>query len=242
MGIIVSGSLAMADLMVFNDEITKSARQVDLDGAPAILANIGNRCLTYSSSGRKVDVANHHASIELSFYAGDELILQSVFPMKELSSLVNMSLRWLTQNVISGEPLPVKMNKIPSPIDGKYYDTVDIAVHINSSLETLELYREFTEQGMSYVQDKSGYGYKIGAIGGRPNWIAPLIHVINGVRVLYVEATGVVVDWDAIDVWIKERVKDGTPIVTDPINLRAEINSVIQKRNSGTGVQGGDKS
>ncbi len=113
----------------------------------------------------------------------------------------------------------------------KDYKSVDIAVQISSSMETMALYKEFTDLKLKFTQDRSGPLVTVGNINDRPICIAPLIHVIEGVRVLYVEATSVLVDWEMIDNWIREVTgKPDIKIQNSPINLPGDINSVLWNR------------
>lgn len=113
----------------------------------------------------------------------------------------------------------------------KDYKSVDIAVQISSSLETLALYQDFKERKWSYEQDRSGPLLTIGNFGGRPICIAPLIHRIGGLNVMYVEATSPLIDWDFIDNWIREVTgKPDIHIQSDPINLGSRISSLLWER------------
>lgn len=113
----------------------------------------------------------------------------------------------------------------------KDYKSVDIAVHINSSLETMALYQSYVDRGWTYKQDMSGPLKTIGKWSSKPVCVAPLIHVINGVRVLYVEATSVLVDWDMIDVWIKAVTENpDIKIQCEPSNLGSDIQGILWQR------------
>jgi len=113
----------------------------------------------------------------------------------------------------------------------KDYKSVDIAVQISSSLETVALYQEFKERKWSYEQDRGGPLIPIGRIADRPVCIAPLIHRIGGVNVLYVEATSPLIDWDMIDNWIREVTgKPDIQIQNDPVNLAGSIGSLLWTR------------
>lgn len=109
--------------------------------------------------------------------------------------------------------------------DRKNFLGADVVVEINSSYETMMLYKEFVEKCMSYKQDMGGYMVTVGKLDGRPICVTPHIHTIDGVKVLYVEATSQVVDWVMIENWIKSVVKEGTGIVSNPINLMCVVQS-----------------
>lgn len=117
--------------------------------------------------------------------------------------------------------------------DKKNYLGVDIAVHINSSMETSALYNEFKELGHTYIQDMGGPLITVGKLDDMPVCIAPMIHKVGGVNVLYVEATSVVVNWDMIDEWIKKTVREDVKIVSDPINLISSIHQIQHKIEKG---------
>lgn len=114
-------------------------------------------------------------------------------------------------------------------MDIKDYATVDVAVHIHSAAEVNWLYNDFTSLGWDYKQDTGGPLITIGHIDGRPICIAPLIHEINSVRVLYVEATSALVDWTMIDSWVAARIRRGASIVSDPVNLHGHINQILEQ-------------
>ncbi|MNY45814.1 hypothetical protein D3C86_1809450 [compost metagenome] len=46
----------------------------------------------------------------------------------------------------------------------------------------------------------------VGMIDGRPVCIAPLVHVVNGRKLMFVEATSQLVDWKLIDDWLYTNV------------------------------------
>ena len=123
-----------------------------------------------------------------------------------------------------------RMPHVTTMRDDKPYDKVDVVVQLNSSYETMALYAEFKLRKMSYEQDMGGYMHTIGHINDRPICVSPMIHVIDGVNVMYVEATSPLVDWDMIEEWIKDRVPENVRIVTDPTNLLCEIRSVKRNR------------
>ena len=127
-----------------------------------------------------------------------------------------------------------RMPHVTTMRDDKPYGTVDVVVQINSSYETMALFSEFKEHNMSYKQDMGGYMHTIGHINDRPICVSPMIHVIDGVNVMYVEATSGLVDWDLIEEWIKGIVPEDVRIVTDPTNLLGEIRSVIRNREAAT--------
>lgn len=76
-----------------------------------------------------------------------------------------------------------------------------------TSYEALMLWREFhQEQKLSWVQNNSGWLECVGKVGDREVWISPLAHIVNGRKILFVEATSVVVDWDLIEEYLKKNV------------------------------------
>lgn len=113
----------------------------------------------------------------------------------------------------------------------KDFKSVDIAVQISSSLETSTLYEIYCKRNWSFKQDMGGPLVKISEWAGRPICVAPLIHVIDGVRVLYVEATSALIDWDLIDEWIKSVTgKDDIKIENNPGNLPGQISNILWNR------------
>lgn len=107
--------------------------------------------------------------------------------------------------------------------DGKDYSTVDIAVQISSSFESSMLYSQYKEKGYTYEQDMGGNLFTIGHLEKRPVCIAPMIQVVNGIRILYVEATSDVVCWSMIENWIKVKVGKDIEIITNPANLISHL-------------------
>lgn len=112
----------------------------------------------------------------------------------------------------------------------KPYGSVDLVIQISSSYETMALYREYMELKMTYKQDMSGYLHTIGHINDRPICIAPMIHVIDGLNVLYVEATTGLVDWEMIEEWVNARVPKGTQMCNDPSNAISYMRSAIRNK------------
>lgn len=116
----------------------------------------------------------------------------------------------------------------------KDYKSVDIAVEISSSLEVSALYTLFKEHGWSYQQDRGGPLLTVGKLVDRPICVAPLIHVIEGVRVLYVEATSGLVDWNIIEEWVRSVTgKDNIRIQNEPNNLFGDIQAILWRREQG---------
>lgn len=126
--------------------------------------------------------------------------------------------------------------RVTSFFDDKPYDTVDVVIQISSSLESLDLYRTFVDQKLTYKQDCGGYMHTIGHINDRPICIIPLIHNVGGVNVLYVEAQSALVDWQMIEDWVKHVVPEGTPMCTSPINALGYIRNAIHKKEGTTDV------
>lgn len=73
-----------------------------------------------------------------------------------------------------------------------------------NSFESLTLWQEWhKERGYSWVQNSSGWLVKVGAVGDKEIWISPLAHIVNGKKILFVEATSTLIDWDIIDDYLK---------------------------------------
>lgn len=120
--------------------------------------------------------------------------------------------------------------RVTSFFDDKPYDTVDVVLQISSSLESLDLYRTWVDQKLTYKQDMGGYMHTIGHVNDRPVCIAPMIHNVGGVNVLYVEAQSALVDWEMIEDWVKRVVPEGTPMCSSPINALGYIRDAIRKK------------
>jgi hypothetical protein len=126
---------------------------------------------------------------------------------------------------------PRRVTKI---FDDKPYKSVEVVCLISSSMETMALYQEFTgeDRNWSFKQDMGSHQHTIAWIEDKPVAITPWVHVVNGVTVMYVEAQSALIDWDVIEVWIKERVREGTPIVIDPTNLISAISQISRSKES----------
>lgn len=115
--------------------------------------------------------------------------------------------------------------------DGKDYSMVDIAVAINSTYETGQLYNAYCEAKWKYQQDMGGNLITVGKLEGAPVCIAPMIHTIEGVRVLYVEATSGVVCHTMIEAWVKAKINNPkVEFLTSPDRLVYEIRDKIAEK------------
>lgn len=114
--------------------------------------------------------------------------------------------------------------------DGKDYSTVDIAVEISGTAVTSWLYNEFKELGYSYKQDMGGNLINIGNVGGNSVYVGPMIHVIEGVRVLYVEPTSGIVDHGMVCDWVAGKVGKDVEYITDPGRLKYAVRDIVNAR------------
>lgn len=233
MSLTISGSMVMADLLNFDSKLSREAVKVDL-GADSenksILVNIGNERMVYTLDGRKVEVHVDHADVVLTFYLGTQKIFVSSLKNSSVDQQVNAALNWLTGNPVSSEPMPQKDLRVQSPEDGKDYSTVELVVQISSSYESMCLYREYTALGLTYKQDMGGPLKRIHCGGRNEVYVSPLIHVVDGVRVLYIEPTSAVIDWFAIEEWVKRRVPEGTLMLNDAGRAVGEIRSIARSK------------
>lgn len=124
--------------------------------------------------------------------------------------------------------------RVTKVMDDKPYQTVDVVCQISSSLESMALYKEFVDspRNWSFKQDMGSHQHTIAWVNDKPIAVTPWVHVVNGVTVMYVEAQSALIDWDVIDVWIKERVRKDTPIVIDPVNLISVITQISRSKES----------
>lgn len=114
-------------------------------------------------------------------------------------------------------------NRVTDLRDDKPYDKVECVILLGSNVETSALYSQYKELGWEYKQDMGGYLHTIGYINDRPICVSPMMHVIDGVNVLYVEANSELVDWEMIEMWTKDRVREGIPFCIDPGNAYNSI-------------------
>lgn len=77
-----------------------------------------------------------------------------------------------------------------------------------NSFESLELWKYWhQEKGYTWVQNNHGWLVKVGEIiKGKEVWISPVAHIVNGRKILFVDATSSVVDWNMIEEYLKENV------------------------------------
>lgn len=235
MALSISGSVVMAEVMAFNERLTKAAKTVDISGMDVyhtINTNIGNQCLAYSLGKRRVEVSVQHTDMMLTYYLDRVQVLDSTFPQREMDSQVNGALRWLLGMPICLDQLPQEVIRIVSPEDGKDYSTVDLVVQINSSYEIGKLYEEIKEKGWVYKQDMGGPLKMVGTVAKHQLWVSPQIHVINGVNVLYIQPTSAFIHWDMVEEWVKQRVPEGTTMLSDPYRTLSEVRDIAKRKES----------
>ena len=76
-----------------------------------------------------------------------------------------------------------------------------------NSFETLTLWQHWhKEKGYSWIQNNSGWLECVGKLSEKEIWISPLAHIVNGRKILFIEATSSVVDWDIIEDYLKKSV------------------------------------
>lgn len=76
-----------------------------------------------------------------------------------------------------------------------------------NSFETLELWKYWhQEKGYTWVQNNSGWLVHVGDLADKEVWISPLAHIVNGKKILFVDATSSVIDWDMIEDYLKKNV------------------------------------
>ena len=115
--------------------------------------------------------------------------------------------------------------------DGKDYSTVDIALLINSSYETSMLYNAFKDKDWTYKQDNSGNLITVGVVEGQPVCIAPMIHTVQGLRVLYVEPTSQVISYPMITEWVNAKINNPTvELLSSPDRLIYRIEQMLNEK------------
>lgn len=76
-----------------------------------------------------------------------------------------------------------------------------------------------------WVENLSGIGKNVGEFSGSPVFISLLTAMIDGKKILFYEATSVVVNWDIIEKWLQDNLpksafrKDGRLNKTDAMNF-----------------------
>lgn len=95
--------------------------------------------------------------------------------------------------------------------------------------ESFKLWEEFHKnRGVSWEEQRSGPLITVGKLDKRPVCIAPLVHTVNGKKIMFLEATSVLVDWNMIEKWLRinlpESAFNGTQLnKVDPINFASLI-------------------
>lgn len=227
MGFDITGSKAMNELTMFHHRFQSKALKVDvsdMDITPNITIEIMDGCIQYTLGTRKVELSIVDDELSFMFSTDDISVLQLLLKQTTLEGMVINVLRWLSGNAISQMDLPEVNQRVESPEDGKDYSTVQLVVQINSSYETLNLYNDIKEQGWEFIQDTGGPLKFIGSSSGYQCWITPLIHIINGIRVLYIQPTSSFVNWEMVEEWVNNRVSNEALMISDPGELIHVIN------------------
>lgn len=191
--------------------------------------------LAYHRNNQSVHLSvNTEAAVDaftLGLYTGGMLTKAFHFSEIMFYEARNVFLNWMLYERIDHTQAELKWKKrVTDMFDDKPYGEVDVVVHISSSLETTALYNKYKDAGWTYVQDTGGYLHTIGHHGDMPVCVSPMVHTINGVRVMYVEATSMIVDWDMVDKWVAERcTKPGLVTETNPINLLGTIRTKVRE-------------
>lgn len=159
---------------------------------------------------------------------------------KRFGPEVSIHMKWLEkefrvegENVFSYSVMDESMLVHAKVQDEKDYSTVDFAVVVNSNLDKMALYNAAKENKWGYKQDLGGYSYTIGKVEEKPVCVSPLIHTVEGVRVLFVEPTSGIVDHTMVEEWIKVQVGSGVTILNDAIEADRKVNRIIQSRAAG---------
>lgn len=88
-------------------------------------------------------------------------------------------------------------------LEDVYKDVYGIVEATN--YESLCLWKEWhKERGYSWEQNNAGWLVEVEQ--GSGVWISPLAHVVNGRKILFVEATSSKVDWDMIEAYLKANI------------------------------------
>ena len=77
-----------------------------------------------------------------------------------------------------------------------------------TSYESMKLWETYhKEKGYSWVQNPSGPLVTVGwLMNDRPVCISLFCNTIKGHKILFLEATSILVDWEMINVWLKENL------------------------------------
>lgn len=76
-----------------------------------------------------------------------------------------------------------------------------------TSYETMCLWKEYHEEkGYTWVQQTSSSLVTVGEFGDMPVCIAPLVHIVDGKKIMFLEVTSIVVHWHMIEEWLKKSV------------------------------------
>lgn len=112
--------------------------------------------------------------------------------------------------------------------DGKNYNTVDIAV-IATRSEYHSFWEKCNTHKHEFKQDSGGNLIAISKLDGELLYVAPLIHVVDGVRVLFVEPTSDVVSYSRTEAWIKSKIGADKKVV-HPEDLYQDVKRLIRDK------------
>lgn len=99
--------------------------------------------------------------------------------------------------------------------DKERYKDVTAIVEV-TSYESLCLWQYWHQKkGYTWIESNHGPIITVGSIENRPVCIAPMIHVVNGRHIMFLEATSILVDWKMIEDWLFDNVvnaRNGTTV------------------------------
>lgn len=88
--------------------------------------------------------------------------------------------------------------------DLELYKDVTAIVEV-TRYEVLCLWEKWHDQkGYTWVSSTGGPLITVGHINDRPICIAPIVQIVNGKHIMFLETTSTLVDWDMIEEWLKE--------------------------------------
>lgn len=78
-----------------------------------------------------------------------------------------------------------------------------------TSFEKMKLWDQYkNEKKVSWVESGTGYLETVGTILDRPVCLSMFTNVVDGHKILFIEATSQLVDWVMIDEWLKENLPE----------------------------------
>ncbi|MBW3243299.1 hypothetical protein KUV57_11385 [Epibacterium sp. DP7N7-1] len=101
-------------------------------------------------------------------------------------------------------PETVALNTVSAEV-AKFLEGVTGVVEANS-FETMCLWERHTMHGRAWEEVSTGYGATVAVLHDRPVALSLRIAIVEGQKVLFIDATSELVDWKLIDAWLEKNL------------------------------------